>query len=104
MTLPHTEQSSEQSATARHTPSPWRIAEGFGEFEVEGSDGAFLAAVATEVDAHLIASAPELYEALKALIRGVDVGLVVALNETFKADALALIDTARKALLKAEGQ
>lgn len=129
MTLPHTEQSSEQSATARHTPGPWvavcstlkeaRDGGGFlwahpnfgprgwtddtrvgGVYQLcdrGGHTGLPGSIEVSEANAHLIAAAPEMYEALQAM-------LTLAPDPLGGVTYRAIRERALAALAKAEGQ
>lgn len=78
--------------TTKHTPGPWDYVEGKTLYHVErkGGQGAVCSVPKSrEADARLIAAAPDLLEALKAL------------SQTLSAETQAM---ARAAILKAEGK
>lgn len=52
-----------------HTPGPWERETELGSRLVRGAKGEWVADVKTVSDAHLIAAAPELLQALKAEIK-----------------------------------
>ncbi len=60
---------------SKHTPGPWKVhkmpkAIGYAEWEIHYSDDGECVAeiVYKEADAHLIAAAPDMYEALKDVL------------------------------------
>lgn len=86
------------------TPGPWRVIEkakpvGWAHFEVAWSDYDELVCdiVYEEADAHLIAAAPEMYEALDAIVNCWD-------GPLYKHQMLPNIVKARAALKKARGE
>jgi hypothetical protein len=98
----------------KHTPAPWNIFDSRNAYYpgIEGADGKSVIVFGTkdewhgvrgdnkeqaEANARLIASAPELLEALKALIKDRDDGYPVG------ADAGEMWNNARQAIAKAEG-
>ena len=90
-----------KSETAKHTPGPWRIEEDEFGFAVHGKKTATYTVyiceqIDAEPDAHLIAAAPELLEALKGMRKAFD----AAHNHT---QAVAQ-DIADGAIRKVEGE
>ena len=60
--------------TSKHTPGPWTAEKDYeSDWIINGANGSLLAIIEgwtdeiDKADAHLIAAAPEMYEALKAL-------------------------------------
>lgn len=100
-------------ADTTFTPGPWLIRQGFIEDEIEvypsakAPHGLQKAEIATvkdyhddyEANAHLIAAAPELYEALCRLVRDCE---IAGLQEQAGFDCW--INMANKALAKARGE
>lgn len=83
------------AAAVRHTPGPW-VADRDGiEYSIyAASINDYIADVWDEANAHLIAAAPELYEALKGM-----------LDQPETPEAYdAMMDRAQRALAKAEGK
>ena len=82
----------------KHTPGPWDY--DMGDFSIYAlNDGMPIAAIdnqqhGNEADAQLIAAAPELLAALKAILTA----------ELFSADARAALQAGRDAVAKAEGR
>lgn len=92
--------------SARHTPGPWRVCDGFVE-DAKGRSivGAMPPSRSDEendANAQLMAAAPELYDALRMLL-GV-VGNLAPFRPDVAEGALAIADIARAALDKAEGK
>lgn len=90
----------------QHTPGPWRIEDkerilsDCPEFRIMCSDGYIAGVDSTRAEnaanARLIAAAPELLEALEAIIASADAGNAAILNR--------LLDQARAAIAKARGE
>jgi hypothetical protein len=95
----------EQTKVAAHTPGPWRVihkpeAIGFAEYEVAWSDDGELVCdvVYEEADAHLIAAAPDLLDAVKSLLPWAE-------SASYGGpDIAADIEQARTAIAKALGE
>jgi len=76
----------------KHTPGPWLIQDWNGTYEIHDEYGVTIAEVVcykhdnlqTEPNAHLIAAAPELLEALIALRAAVKEVLIPTANEALK--------------------
>ena len=98
---------------SKHTPAPWQYAfEGGTVAFIVEADGTTIAKISTTENstahrslpsnARLIASAPELLEALKDLLRDLDTVDSYALNETIL-PIWEDIDRAKAIIAKAEG-
>lgn len=96
-----------------HTPGPWKPC-GFENLTVNDSEGNTLVAcpgsstgtlIEMKGNAHLIAAAPELLEALKALI---EADHNIQENKGLRSDQamyrIAALDMAERAIAKAEGK
>lgn len=82
---------------SRHTPGPWSVG-GFGLYVVEDGEKLRVAAVERAEDVALVAAAPEMLEALKAMLSGIGPdGYVPSAGKT-------ATDRARAAVAKAEGK
>ena len=93
---------------AKHTPGPWIIAVTAKSFQIRGHNPEALittmnsgvnAPVGQEANAHLIAAAPELLEALKGLIWLSDEGQIIEAEPSHCGPLIA--DEAREAITKA---
>ena len=80
----------------KFTPGPWRI-EQYPSIHVRSCDGECVLAhdYITDADAHLIAAAPELYEALEELYDAIDSAVGLTPER---------LEKARQALRKARGE
>ena len=92
--------------TAKHTPGPWHLSECATQTTKAGIvsiDGLHITDVngygmtdsQNQVNAHLIAAAPAMYEALQLMVHAAQCGLVQAPRN---------IELARQALAQAEGK
>lgn len=96
-------------SNAKHTPGPWVARAGLSNWSITTAYGQRTFAIALinserveqEVNARLIAAAPELLEALKALM-GHDDKIQVAIGGNLRYVG-AFMDRARAAIAKAEG-
>lgn len=91
--------------TAKHTPGPW-VVEGSditNDYPDQGSRILIAEKVAIESDAHLIAAAPAMYEALQAMVIA-NHGLPI--NPMDEKDEICrrALEKAQKALAQAEGK
>ena len=82
--------------STKHTPGPWESTLGASGCQaVEAEDGTVVASYVSEANARLIASAPDLLEALESLVANLAEGDFI--SET-------RIDAARAAIAKAAGE
>lgn len=102
---------------SKHTPGPWK-AEGYKGLVVNGPDGVTLACAPggknieeTIANAHLIAAAPDLLAALKAVVDNVDRGDSIlrwsphyVSENALDTDDFGNLDSARAAIARAEGR
>lgn len=97
--------------TTKHTPGPWSVSKYGDDYNITyNTDGNWLATVyddddpfagRPEADAHLIAAAPELLEALKAIqLQALQSSVNSAANEWGR----EALDLANAAIAKAEGR
>jgi len=86
---------------AKHTPAPWRYkaTSGFDYGSTQYWVPGICVNIDTEADARLIASAPELLEALKAFVNVCD----NASPMEFVKELGLVVEPARQAIAKAEG-
>jgi hypothetical protein len=83
---------------SKHTPGPWAVEELKHRYRlrcsIEATDGSLVGESYEEKNAHLIAAAPELLEALEALV----------LDESKEYIPTRLWNAARAAIAKAKGE
>ena len=100
---------------SKHTPGPWKVHyEGSGDFVVYSGDveigtawsqhahfmGSGEAELSNEANAHLIAAAPEMFDALERIANG-DIGPSNANDQII---IQSIVNTARVAVAKAKGE
>jgi len=90
-----------------HTPGPWIVPDGGIRPTVYTEDGQHIATLydcgdVMEANARLIAAAPDMYDALKALFDEDGPVRVTVAGKLI--DLVAVVDRARAALAKAEGR
>lgn len=99
--------------TPKHTKGPWEVVEFDESIEIQANNGKkdnpdILADVWSKKDAHLIAAAPELLEALKNLLTSLQSPDIQTLKNGDKALIYFFeesdIEQVKQAIAKAEGQ
>lgn len=64
---------SDESAMTKFTAGPWHVeTDEYGSKSIRAADGKTVNPMRSDADAHMLASAPDMYEALKAMLAAED--------------------------------
>ncbi|HGN0305403.1 TPA: hypothetical protein ACKRID_003471 [Proteus mirabilis] len=97
----------------KHSPAPWDLNKRTDGFNiVDGDNSGFVAHVPKQDNAHLIAAAPELLEALQSIQRSMakyievanNIGVEALADGFYLGHAIDVEEKARQAIAKALGQ
>lgn len=90
--------------TSKHTTGPWHVeTSGYGCRFIRAADGKTVSPILSAADAHMIASAPDMYEALKRMVAHYDRMRFARPGYATGTELPAIVEKARAALSKAEG-
>lgn len=92
--------------TTKHTPGPWRIVSGidvvdFYDYSICSVATSNKTQAERKANARLIAAAPDMYDALKNIMHGIDTGAITSDHDETFANA---IKQANAAISAAEGK